>query len=76
MEVHTDIRFAPKSQEEARAYYHVLLHGHSLVSISAVVATTQNEAQVKQVQEASLPSDIKRTLRAKNSTGELTIYKV
>lgn len=47
-----------------------------LVSISAVIATSQNEADVKKVEYAKLPGDLKRVLDEKNATHDVSIYRV
>lgn len=77
IEIVTDIRFKPKSQDEARVYYYVIPHTHedNLVSLSAVVSTSQNDATVKRVDVSSLPADIKKTLAAKNATNEVSVFK-
>ena len=78
VEVLTDVRFKAKSQEDARAYYFVIprIHEEHLVSLTAVVATSMNEAQVKRVEVGATPADIQKTLKAKNSTEEVSIFKI
>jgi hypothetical protein len=60
VEVLTDVRYRAKSQDDARAYYYVVprVHEDNLVSITAVVATSMNEAQVKRVEVTATPADI------------------
>jgi len=78
IEVTTDVRFRPVSSDQARSYYHIIpasLAPH-LVSISAVITTTQGQAKVQKVDVSSLPSDLKTVLKNKNAAGDVVIYKL
>ena len=60
IEVLTDVRFHPWNADEVRSYYYVLPHSqdHNLISLSAVVASSQNEATVKKVDVSTIPRDL------------------
>lgn len=61
VESQIDIRFRVGSQSETRAYYHVIEAGlaeHNLVSLTAVVATSQNEAKIERVAVSKLPANL------------------
>jgi CO/xanthine dehydrogenase FAD-binding subunit len=48
IEVVTDVRFKPLSGDAARTYYHIIPStlSSNVVSVSAIVATSQNKAKV------------------------------
>jgi flagellar biosynthesis component FlhA len=77
LEVHTDLRF--KTGSDPKSYFFVVpRHLESLlVSLSAVVSTTQEEAQVKKVDRFTVvPAEVKKAISDKNATEEITLYQI
>lgn len=78
VEVLTTLRYRPKSQDDARAYYYVIpkVHEENLVSLTAVVTTSMEAAQVKRVEASASPADVQKALKSKNSTDDVAIFKI
>lgn len=79
IESQIDIRFRPNKKDDTRSYYHVIEAGlaeHNLVSIDAVVATSQNAASVEKLATSKLPTAIKELLESRNATQDVQVYKI
>jgi hypothetical protein len=75
VEVQTDVKFKPLKSGEA--YYYIIPQGleEHIVSLKAVISSTQATVKVTPITPAKLPVELQNTLNVKNAT-DIIIYKL
>lgn len=75
-EIVTDVKFKPLSAGDS-AYYFVIPVANEahLVSISAVVSSTQEDAKVQRVFGGFWPEEVKKAIKEKNAS-DIAIFKI
>jgi hypothetical protein len=75
VDVQTDVKFKPIKSGEA--YYYIIPQGleEHIVSLKAVISSTQSTVKVTPTTPAKLPVELQNTLNVKNAT-DIIIYKL